>query len=132
MPGVSSDLTSAPAGQPRAVISDALVQLVSRHFGKGPTRAKTYLFDDYVLCVFQDLLTTSEKTLVARGRGDLVREYRLAFQEELAGEFRQVVEAATGRRVLTYHSQVVFEPDMGFEIFVLEPQPGGSDEEQAQ
>jgi uncharacterized protein YbcI len=118
---VTQETVSHPTGQPRAVISDALVQLVSRHFGKGPTRAKTYIFDDYVLCVFQDLLTTSEKTLVERGRGDLVREYRLAFQDALDGEFRQVVESATGRRVLTYHSQVVFEPDMGFEIFVLEP-----------
>jgi uncharacterized protein YbcI len=123
---MSHEVVSQSFGQPRAVISDALVQLISRHFGKGPTRAKTFIFDDYVLCVLQDLLTTSEKTLVARGRADLVREYRLAFQEELAGEFRQVVENATGRRVLTYHSQVVFDPDMGFEIFVLEPGAGDS------
>lgn len=121
---MSPETVSQQPGQPRAIISDALVQLVSRHFGKGPTRAKTYVFDDYVLCIFQDILTTSEKTLVQRGRADLVREYRLAFQEALAGEFRQVVEDALGRRVLTYHSQVVFEPDMGFEIFVLEPEPG--------
>jgi hypothetical protein len=27
------------------------------------------------------------------------------------------------RRVLTYHSQIVFDPPRTFEIFVLEPQP---------
>jgi hypothetical protein len=27
-----------------------------------------------------------------------------------------------GRRVLTYHSQIVFEPVRAFEIFVLEPE----------
>jgi uncharacterized protein YbcI len=97
--------------------------LLSRHFGKGPTRAKTYTCDDYVFCVFEGLLTTSEQTLVERGRGPLVREYRLAFQEELAGEFRQVVEDATRRKVLTYHSQIVFDPPRGFEIFLLEPDP---------
>lgn len=97
------------------------VGLLHRHFGKGPTRAKTYVLDDYVLCVLHELLTTSEQTLVDRGRGDLVREYRLAFQEELAGEFRQAVEQATGRKVIAYHSQVVFDPPTGFEIFVLEP-----------
>jgi uncharacterized protein YbcI len=116
--------SSSPAGEALAAISDGLVRLLSRHFGKGPTRAKTYINDNYVLCVFEDLLTTSEATLVERGRGGLVREYRLAFQEELAGEFRQVVEDATRRKVLTYHSQVVFDPPRGFEIFMLEPEPG--------
>lgn len=116
-------LSSPPSadGRARAAISDAMVGLLHRHFGKGPTRAKTYLLDDYVLCVLQELLTTSEQTLVDRGRGALVREYRLAFQEELAGEFRQAVEQATGRKVIAYHSQVVFDPPTGFEIFVLEP-----------
>jgi uncharacterized protein YbcI len=112
---------SASQGHVRAAISDGLVRLLSRHFGKGPTRAKTYICDEYVFAVFEDLLTTSEQTLVERGRGALVREYRLAFQEELAGEFRQVVEDATRRKVLTYHSQIVFDPPRGFEIFMLEP-----------
>jgi uncharacterized protein YbcI len=49
----------------------------------------------------------------------LVRQTRLAFQEVLGDEFKGAVEKATGRRVLAYHSQVVFDPDMGFEIFVL-------------
>ena len=117
--------TSGVNGEVRAAIADGLVRLLSRHFGKGPTRAKTHTFDDYVFCVFDDLLTTSEHTMVERGRGALVREYRLAFQEELAGEFRQVVEDATRRKVLTYHSQIVFDPPRGFEIFLLEPEPGG-------
>jgi uncharacterized protein YbcI len=121
-PGQPSPEDSASSeGQVRAAISDGLVRLLSRHFGKGPTRAKTYICDDYVFCVFEGLLTTSEQTLVERGRGTLVREYRLAFQEELAGEFRQVVEDTTRRKVLTYHSQIVFDPPRGFEIFLLEP-----------
>jgi uncharacterized protein YbcI len=31
------------------------------------------------------------------------------------------VEEITGRKVLTYHSQIVFHPVRAFEIFVLEP-----------
>ena len=34
----------------------------------------------------------------------------------------QAVTEITGRRVLTYHSQIVFDPARTFEIFVLEPQ----------
>ena len=29
----------------------------------------------------------------------------------------------TGRKVLTYHSQIMFHPTRAFEIFVLEPSP---------
>ena len=111
-------------GQLRAALSDAVVQLMHQHYGKGPTKAKTYLFDNYVFVVLQDMLTTSEQTLVERGRGDLVREFRLAFQQEMRGLFTAAVERLTGRHVLGYHSQVVFEPPLGFEIFVLEPQEG--------
>jgi hypothetical protein len=31
-----------------------------------------------------------------------------------------VVEEALGRRVEAYHSQILFEPDVGFEFFMLE------------
>src|SRR5437764_13520013 len=111
---------SSPVGSVAAEISNAIVPLLSTHYGRGPTKAKTYLFDNYVFCVLQNLLTTSEQTLVQTGQADLVRKTRIAFQEVLADEFRGAVERATKKRVLAYHSQVVFDPDMGFEIFVLE------------
>ena len=111
---------SSPVGSVAAEISNAIVHLLSTHYGRGPTKAKTYLFDNYVFCVLQNLLTTSEQTLVQTGQADLVRKTRIAFQEVLADEFRGAVERATKKRVLAYHSQVVFDPDMGFEIFVLE------------
>jgi uncharacterized protein YbcI len=41
----------APRGNALAQISTGLVQLHSRHYGKGPTKAKTYLFDELVVCV---------------------------------------------------------------------------------
>jgi uncharacterized protein YbcI len=110
---------SSPSGTVAAEISNSIVHLLSTHYGRGPTKAKTYLFDEYVFCVLQNILTTSEQTLVAAGQADLVRKTRLAFQEVLRGEFEAAVEKATGRPVVAYHSQVVFDPDMGFEIFVL-------------
>ena len=35
------------------------------------------------------------------------------------------VEELVGRRVLTYHSQIMFHPTRSFEIFVLEPSGDG-------
>ena len=54
----------------------------------------------------------------------MVRSYRLRFQEVVADELTGVVAAATGRTVLTYHSQVVFDPPRLFEIFLLDGPPG--------
>jgi uncharacterized protein YbcI len=110
---------SSPVGAVAAAISNAVVHLFSKHYGRGPTKAKTYLFDDYVFVVLENVLTTSEQTLVEAGQQELVRKTRLTFQELLSEEFMEVVAEATGRPVRAYHSQIVFDPDMGFEIFVL-------------
>ncbi|MFN2617816.1 MAG: DUF2294 domain-containing protein [Thermoleophilaceae bacterium] len=110
-------------GEQLAEISNAIVGILREYYGRGPTKAKTYIFDDYVMTVLQDILTTVERTLVERGQEDLVRKVRLTFQEAVADRFTNAVAQATGRQVVSYHSQVTFSPDMGFEVFVLEPGP---------
>jgi uncharacterized protein YbcI len=66
-------------------------------------------------------LTRNEQTLLEAGRHELVREYRLSFQEAVTETITTTVEELVGRRVIGYHSQIVFDPDRLFEIFVLEP-----------
>ncbi len=111
-----------------AAISRAMVRRKAEHYGKGPTRAKTYLNDDYVFCVLDDGLTASEETLVDAGEEMLVRQYRLRFQEATSHLLCGDVEEITGRKVLTYHSQIAFAPTRVFEIFYLggeiDPGPG--------
>jgi uncharacterized protein YbcI len=104
----------------RLEISNGIVQLMSGFYGRGPDKAKTFVVDNYVFVVLEDLLTRAETTMVENGREVMVREMRLAFQADMAAEFKSVVEQALGRKVLTYNSQVVFDPPMGFEMFVLE------------
>jgi uncharacterized protein YbcI len=108
----------------RSEISNAMVGLKKRFYGKGPTKAKTYINDNYVLCVLQGGLTRNEETLLAAGEANLVRQYRLRFQEVVADQLIAVVEQATGRKVLTYHSQILFHPARLFEIFLLDEPPG--------
>ena len=68
-------------------------------------------------------LTRNEETMLADGKEDLVRAYRLSFQETMTDVLTSAVTEITGRRVLTYHSQIMFGPTRTFEMFVLEPQP---------
>jgi uncharacterized protein YbcI len=67
-------------------------------------------------------LTRNEETLLADGKADVVRAYRLSFQDTMTRTTTAAVEELTGRKVLSYHSQIVFDPTRSFEIFVLEPE----------
>jgi uncharacterized protein YbcI len=111
---------STSQGEQLAAVSNAIVSIFSECYGRGPTKVKSYAFDNYVVTVLEDILTTVERTLVNNGKENLVREVRLTFQEEVADRFTSAVEEIVGRRVVTYHSQVVFHPPMAFEVFVLE------------
>ena len=106
-----------------AQISNAMVGLKKEFYGRGPTKAKTYVNDNYVFCILEGGLTRNEETLLAAGEEKLVREYRLRFQEVMAGPTTEAIERITGRKVVGYHSQVVFDPEFGFELFVLDAPP---------
>jgi uncharacterized protein YbcI len=107
-------------GQILSGISNSMVRLYREHFGKGPTGAKTYVLDDLVICVLRDGLTTVEKTLFERGRGDAVREMRVAFQDAVSDRFTEVVEERTGRKVVAFMSQAHVAPDLAIEVFFLD------------
>ena len=109
-----------PSGQMLAGISTGIVQLYREHFGKGPTGAKTYALDDVVICVLRDGLTTVEKTLFERGKGETVRVMRSAFQDAVADRFTSVVEEQTGRSVIAFMSQAHVDPDLAIEVFFLD------------
>ncbi len=108
-------------GSMRTALANAMVGLTTQLYGRGPTAAKAWILDDYVFVAMEGGLTRNEETLLADGKEDLVREYRLSFQETVGDTAISAVEELLGRRVLTYHSQIVFDPPRVFEIFVLEP-----------
>jgi uncharacterized protein YbcI len=111
-------------GSLRTAVANAMVGMKKQLYGRGPTAAKAWILDDYVFVVLEGGLTRNEETLLADGKADLVRDYRLSFQEPVGAPAMGAVEELVGRRVLTYHSQIVFDPPRTFEIFVLEPHPG--------
>jgi uncharacterized protein YbcI len=109
-------------GQQLASISTGLVQLHSRYYGKGPTKTKTHLVDDTVICILRGGFTRVEQTLIAQGTPEPVYAMRRSFQKAMETEFTKIVEEATGRSVIAYMSQIHEGPDMAVEIFVLEPE----------
>jgi uncharacterized protein YbcI len=112
-----------PGGSMRAALANAMVALKKQYYGRGPTAAKAWLLDDYLFVALEGGLTRNEETLLADGKEDVVRSYRLSFQETVSEAAIGAVERLTGRRVRSYHSQIVFDPTRAFEIFVLDGPP---------
>jgi uncharacterized protein YbcI len=118
--GAAAD-ESRDAGGRRAAVSNAMVGLKKEFYGKGPIAAKTYFNDDWVFTVLEGGLTRNEETLLAHGEEPLVRQVRLRFQEAMRQTICAAVAEIMGRRVLTYHSQIMFDPVRTVEMFLLEP-----------
>jgi uncharacterized protein YbcI len=108
-------------GSLRTALANAMVGVKKQYFGRGPEAAKAFVEDDYIFVVLEGGLTRSEETMLAAGKDDLVRSYRLSFQETIADTAISAVSELTGRRVIGYHSQITFRPTRTFEIFALEP-----------
>ena len=104
-----------------AQISTGLVQLHSRFYGKGPTKAKTHMVSDTVVCILRGGFTTVERTLLDTGEAESVYEMRRSFQSAMEDEFRRIIEEATKRKVIAYMSSIHVDPDLAVELFVLEP-----------
>jgi uncharacterized protein YbcI len=126
----SSGVDLERTGDLRAVISNAMVGLKKRFYGKGPERARTYFNDNYVFCALEGGLTRNEQTLVEAGEEEAVRNYRLLFQKVMDRPTIEAVQQLTGRHVIGYHSQVTFNPMRSFEIFVLDGAPKWSKPEE--
>src|SRR3954451_15145931 len=106
-------------GAIRATISNEIVRLQSEYYGKGPTRAKTYIVEDLVVVVLEESFTRAEKTLAERGEREAIQHIRRRFQQQMAETFIGVVEQATGRRVRAFLSETDIDQDVSVETFLL-------------
>ena len=112
------------SGETLATISDGMVQLHTRFYGKGPSRAKTHLIDDTIVCILWNGFTTVEQTLIAEDEAETVAAFRHTFQKTMQDQFTSVIEEATGRTVIAYMSQVHVDPNVAVELFLLESGTG--------
>lgn len=105
-------------------LSREIVQLHARLYGRGPTKARSYVHSDYVLCVLEEIFTTAERTLIAAGSADHVQDTRKKFQEAVRDEFVEIVERVTGRRVRVFLSQVDVHSNLALEYFLFAEDEG--------
>lgn len=109
------------AGSMAAELSRGVVKMVSRYTGRGPTRARATVNTNVILVVMEDTLTKGEQNLVAAGEQGAVRAMRRTYQQAMRSEAIEMVEAVTGRTVITGLSDIDVERNVAAEVFVLEP-----------
>jgi uncharacterized protein YbcI len=104
-----------------AAISTSMVSLLHRYTGRGPTRARTTIDDNVIVCVLGATLTKGEKSLVDGGDHEVVLESRRAFQRLMRDDAIASLQELCGRRVVAFISGNHIDPDLAVEVFILEP-----------
>lgn len=105
---------------PRLVeLSNAMVALHRKHFGRGPGAAKSFVNDEMIVCLLSDIYTAVERTLIEAGQGEHVRRTRALHQGAVEDEYKASVERIFGRPVTAFLSAVHVDPDVAMEVFLL-------------
>ena len=102
-------------------VTRAMVAIYKDQFGRGPTHARShYAGPDMIVCALEDTLTPIERTLVALGEHQRLRDIRALFQHTAEDTFRSAVEEITGRKVIAFSSGFDTKADVATEVFLFE------------
>jgi uncharacterized protein YbcI len=104
-------------------ISAALVALYGEFYDHERTTATTYINDNIVVCVLEDILSTGESQQIADGDSSDVIDGRVAFQNGAEDEFTAAIERLTKRSVTAFLSANQTHPGVACELFFLDRAP---------
>lgn len=107
-----TDLTDA--------ISAAMVELYADFYNHERTTATTYINDNVVVCVLEDILSVAEDDEIEGGDSKGVIDRRVAFQNGAEDEFTEAIERLTQRPVTAFLSANQTAPGIACELFFLE------------
>jgi uncharacterized protein YbcI len=96
---------------------------VAEYTGRGPTKARTTIRDDTIICVTQDNMTKGERRLVDKGETDLVVTIRRKYQTTMRDDLVGGIQLLTGRTVLSFMSDHDADHDYAAEVFILDGPP---------
>lgn len=103
-----------------SAISREMVKAMKTYYGRGPTKAKSYLMDDLLFIVMREGITQAEQTMLDAGKDDEVQAFRRQFEKIMAERLVGTIEQLTDREVVAHQSQVLFDPPMVVQIFVFD------------
>jgi uncharacterized protein YbcI len=102
-------------------ITRSVVRLHKEYIGQGPTKARTYIGEDLVVCVLQGGFSRAERTLLEHGRTAAVIHQRQALDEALRQPLSDTIERLVERRVVSFTSALQPDGELSTLVFVLKP-----------
>ena len=97
-----------------------MVELYARFYGHDRTTATTYINDNVVVCILENILSEHENRLLTEDSAASVIDGRVAFQTETEDAFTAEIERLTQRRVVAFLSANQTSPGIASELFFLE------------
>ncbi len=116
---MDSDGQAVQSGSLGLQISNAIGRLHKEFTGRGPTKVRTYVFDNLVACVLEGGLTRAEHTVRAHSGDTLVMEMRLQLQAAMGEAITEAVANLTGRKVRSFMSANDPDADLQVEFLLL-------------
>jgi uncharacterized protein YbcI len=107
-----------------AEIARAVVRIYREFRGRGPSKARALFRDDVLVVVLEDVMTASERSLSANGRGEDALVLRQEVHDVMRPALMTAVEGLTGCGVRALLGDSHGDPDVAIEVFLLaEPLP---------
>lgn len=104
-----------------AEISNAVVRIHKRAYGKGPVKARAHLSRDLLTVVLEGGFTRAEQTLQRHGHSQQVVDARRAIERTIENELRVAIETILYRAVRSLTSAPDPANELQVEVFVLWP-----------
>ncbi len=111
-------------------VSEAIAAIYGASYDLTQTKVSSYITEDVLLCVLEDIGTVAKQTEPAIADRvldvpDRVLDERRAFQRDHQTDFCVAVERLVGRRVRTFLSANHVGHGIAAEVFFLEVEPIG-------
>lgn len=115
-----SDTEPLRGGELNAAVTREVIRVQSESHGRGPKKAFSFHNGNVLVTILEEVLSPAERKLAGNGQSEAVLKMRRLYQDNMAAEMKQRIEAVTGRRVTAVMSDNHVDPDMAVEIFILD------------
>jgi uncharacterized protein YbcI len=94
-------------GEVEASLANSITQFEKDHLGRGPMEARVFIIEDMILVRLRGVLTPAEVKLAQNPDGhDLIRQVRRQLLEGSRPLLEEIVQQATGSRVVSLHTDI--------------------------
>jgi uncharacterized protein YbcI len=115
----SLDRDAGP-GHLNAALARAVVRIYRDVVGRGPTKAQAFFRHDVVVIVMNEVLTPTERTLIANDAAESVLAMRRACRRIMQPDLEAAVEGLTGHKVEASLGDTNVENDTEVLVFTLD------------